>query len=234
MQHVNFDLNKRKLAVDLRDEADRSVFNEIFKYKEYRIAEEAIKNARHPILDIGAHAGFFSLYCHVQNPKAKIFALEPEPENFKFLQKNLKMNKVRTVKSELAAMGGASGKRRLELTPDSHNHRLLESGRMSKNKSIEVQCYSLADFCGKNKIKKVSLLKMDIEGGEKEVFSGMSPSDFMMVNCIILEYHNNSERTRIEARLRENGFGVQIFPSHFDKTMGFLFANNKRTSYGGL
>lgn len=217
-----------KIRIDLRDEADRSVFNEIFKYREYRIAEESIRNAVYPILDIGAHAGFFSLYCHAQNTKVKIFALEPEPENFKFLQKNLKMNEVKTVKAEQAAMGGQTGPRRLELSPDSHNHRLMESNRMSENKSIEVQCYSLADFCGKNKIKKVSLLKIDIEGGEKEVFSGMSSADFMMVNFIILEYHNNSELTQIEARLRENGFGVQIFPSHFDKTMGFLFANNKR------
>jgi len=214
---------------DLRDEADRSVFNEIFKYREYRIAEEVIRNAAYPIIDVGAHAGFFSLYCFCLNPKSKIFALEPEPENFKFLQKNLKMNKVKAVKAEQAAMGGQTGQRRLELTPDSHNHRLLQLGGKSKNKSIEVQCYSLADFCRKNKIKKVSLLKMDIEGGEKEIFSGMSPADFKVVNFVILEYHNNSERMQIEAKLRENGFGVQIFPSHFDKTMGFLFANNKRT-----
>ena len=82
-----------KLKIDLRDEADRSVFNEIFKFGEYRIAEEAIRGAAYPILDIGAHAGFFSLYCHAQNPKVKIFALEPEPENYKFLQKNLKAEK---------------------------------------------------------------------------------------------------------------------------------------------
>ena len=93
---------------------------------------------------------------------------------------------------------------------------------------------------------------MDIEGGEYEVFDGMSDDDFAMVNFIILEYHNGYEARGKDARdlsrangqytsqymgirhkdivekLRANGFGVQVFPSHFDKTMGFVWANNKR------
>jgi hypothetical protein len=45
-----------------------------------------------------------------------------------------------------------------------------------------------------------------------------------------MEYHNYSglNYKSIEIQLRENGFGVQIFPSKFDKKMGFIFAKNKR------
>lgn len=71
---------------------------------------------------------------------------------------------------------------------------------------------------------------MDIEGGEFEVIESLQPKHFSLFQNIILEYHNSSERhyRTLETKLRENGFSVQIFPSHFDKTMGFIFAANKR------
>jgi hypothetical protein len=40
--------------------------------------------------------------------------------------------------------------------------------------------------------------------------------------------HGFFEQALIEKKLRENGFGVEIFPSQFDKTMGFLWAKNKK------
>jgi hypothetical protein len=75
---------------------------------------------------------------------------------------------------------------------------------------------------------------MDIEGGEYELFSGLTPDDFSSIGAIIMEYHNQGKNTYqvIEQALREQGFGVQIFPSRFDKTMGFLWAKNKRVAKG--
>lgn len=205
----------------LRDEADESVRNEIFKLREYRAADEAIKNASSPILDVGAHAGFFSLYCRSLNSKVKIFAIEPEPNNIVALQKHLKENAIKGVSVAACALAGKSGRRELALAADSHNHAL---GGPTKN---GVPCFSLADFFRRYKIKSVSLLKMDIEGGEFEVLDGATAGDLAMVKNVILEYHNNNFRP-LEQKLRESGFGVSRFPSKFDKKMGFLFARNKR------
>ena len=71
---------------------------------------------------------------------------------------------------------------------------------------------------------------MDIEGGEYEVISACMPADFARFKTIIMEYHNYSgfNYKEIENQFRENGFGVQIFPSKFDKKMGFIFAKTKR------
>lgn len=218
--------NYENWKFNLRDDADSSVFNEIFKYKEYRAVDSVIKSADYPIIDVGAHAGFFVFYCKLLNPKAEIFAVEPEPNNLAQLKKHIKDNKLKDVYVVNGALAGESGERFLEISEDSHNHKLGDD--KLKEKSIKVQAFSFADFCKKNKIKKVSLLKMDIEGGEYEVFENLSTSDFNMVNFLILEYHNGKEYQKIEEILRENGFGVQVFPSKFDRTMGFLFAKNKR------
>ncbi|TSC85106.1 MAG: FkbM family methyltransferase [Parcubacteria group bacterium Gr01-1014_13] len=236
MQKINLKLNGYDWHVYLRDEADQSVYNEIFKLKEYRSADDVIKNAKHPIIDVGAHAGFFSMYCRSLNKKVKIYAIEPEPDNLNLFKQHLAENKILGIKVVSGAIASQTEERQLILSADSHNHYLAGPSFRDEDrteKTITVQTFSFADFCKQNKLKKISLLKMDIEGGEYELFNGMSADDFAMVNYVILEYHISREKSKeeLEEKLRANGFGVQVFPSHFDKTMGFIWANNKRSKF---
>jgi len=90
MEKINF--NHKIIKVILRDEVDLSIFNEIFKFREYRQTEKIIEKAKDAIIDVGAHAGFFSLYAAAFNSNVKIYALEPEPNNFLALNQNIKLN----------------------------------------------------------------------------------------------------------------------------------------------
>ena len=250
---IELQAGKNKWHLYIRDEADESVFNEIFKLHEYRIADEVIKNAKHPIVDVGAHAGFFTMHARAVNEQVKIFAIEPETKNLEFLHRHLTENKIIGVKIIEAALAESSGPRKLVIAPDSHNHTLaaavipdLFAGQAdlignpggdkpnsdfggNDNMRVTVDTASFSDLLKQYKIKKVSLIKMDIEGGEYEVFEGMSEADLSVVNYLILEYHEGREKSKkIEDKLRVNGFAVQVFPSKFDKTMGFIFAHNKR------
>lgn len=228
--------NNQDWHVNLRDEVDESVFNEIFKFKEYRVVDEVIKTAKYPIVDVGAHAGFFSMYARALNKKVKIFAIEPEPKNLEALKKHLKINKISGVEVVPGALAQQSGARQLVVAEDSHNHALAEQefnvilNEVKDPSRIKIKAFSFADFCKHYKIKKISLIKFDIEGGEYEVFEGMSEQDLSVVNYVILEYHMGRDKSReIEEKLRISGFTVQVFPSKFDKTMGFIFAHNKRS-----
>jgi FkbM family methyltransferase len=225
---IEFIVQGNRWCVDARDEADVSVFNEIFKLHEYRIADDVIRQAVYPIVDVGAHAGFFSMHARSLNKKVKIFAVEPEPENIRALEQHVRENNITGVTVVKAALGLSSGSGKLIVTPDSHNHRLA-LGFEDQKTLVPVTVLSFADLLAQHKITKVSLLKMDIEGGEYDVFAGMSRADFAMVNYVILEYHEGREKSiEIEQQLRENGFSVQVFPSKFDKTMGFMYGRNKR------
>lgn len=231
MEKANIKFNGHNYTVNLRDDADKSVLAEIFKHREYKAAENIIKSAKLPILDIGAHAGFFTLYCRALNAVVFIIAIEPEEKNYLQLQKHLKNNDIFGVKIARQALGGVSGPRELIISADSHNHKLGPVAQTAFSKTSKlVNTFSFKDFLKAFKIKKIGLVKMDIEGGEYETLFGMDGNDFNAVGAIILEYHDGEGRAHqeLEDRLRQNGFGVQRFPSKFDKSMGFLWANNKR------
>jgi len=222
MPAIVLKFNGQELNLQIRDEADQSVMREIFKLREYKVAEEKIAEAR-VILDVGAHAGFFTLYCRILNPSADVYAMEPIPENIEALKEHVEKNNMEGVEIIEAALAKATEKRKIVITEDSHNNFLDEAGEK------EVQAYSFKDFCDKNDLARVDVLKMDIEGGEYEIVESMDEEDFKKVGAFILEYHEKEKvRGEIESRLRENGFGARVFPSQFDKTMGFLFAVNKR------
>lgn len=231
MNFIKVKSNGKIFQLPIRDDADASVAAEIFKEREYRIVEPVIMSAKDSILDIGAHAGFFSLYARSLNPLVKIVAVEPEPNNFQFLNKNLTENGVENIETIKAALSSKRGNRMLLISKDSHNHRLsISADQGSPARSISVYTYSLSDLMKKCIINNVSLLKLDIEGGESEVIESLSGQDLSKIGAIIMEYHlrGGVDLKIIEEKLRENGFGVQVIPSRFDKKMGFIFAKNKR------
>lgn len=212
-----------------RDEADRSVISEIFSWREYRAVEGLIAAAA-TIVDVGAHIGIWSAYASSLNPLAKIYALEPEADNFRGLRQTVSANHLSQVKIFPIALAAASGRRRLAVAADSINHRLLPPADQSEGPLVAAR--SLADFCQEAKIGSIDVLKLDIEGGEYELIGAWQEEDFARMRSLILEYHLLGERTvsELEGNLRRHGFSVQIFPSRFDKDLGFLLARNKKVS----
>lgn len=237
MAPQNLSFLGQNFSIYIRDEVDQSVVAEIFRHREYRRADAIVKSANHAILDVGAHAGFFTIYCKALNKHAQVYAIEPEVNNFTLLNRHIAENGLQNIKTFQVALADNTGSGQLVVSQDSHNHAMLsarvsvaQSGLQHIEDNTKVKTFTLADFCRMEGIEKISLLKMDIEGGEYDVFASLEVADYLMIENIILEYHNYGGKTYkiLEKQLRENGFGAQVFPSQFDKRMGFIFANNKR------
>ena len=230
MNQIEIVFNNQKIKGVWRDEADESVWAEIFKWREYRVVEDIIKRDDVQIFDIGAHAGFFVLYCLALNDKVKGVCVEPEKKNLEALASNLKLNnnfkKVKIVPGALALVDGDCF---LKISADSHNHHILANDENAEGVE-KVVGVSLLGLVKKNKVKKIDLLKMDIEGSEFDLIESWGDEEWKIIANLIFEYHEQSGHGKEELLdiLRQNGFGVQVFPSRFDKTMGIIFANNKR------
>lgn len=233
---------QKTLNITYRDDSDTSVIDEFFVDKMYRGADQLIANNEDPILDIGAHIGMFSLYASILNPNIKIIALEPEPENYKLLKENLKQNHCKNVITKQVALvphnvipseaeGSLSSNNtntvKLYLSQDSHTHSTVSK---SENPT-EVPATTLEKLITQNKLDKIGLIKLDIEGAEFEIIRNMEHGTWSKIQYLVVEYHESEDNKRIDLEniIRSHGLSVEHFPNHFDKRFGLLICRNKKT-----
>jgi len=225
MKLNNLSFNNQDYQIKIRSQADKSVMKEIFELGEYKDVESIIKSAKAPIIDAGAQAGFFCLYCRALNSEVKIYAIEPDENNLEVLADNLTVNNISNVEIIPAALAGQTGLRDFFISTDTHNHSLFKVLAPQITKTNKIKTYSLDDFLNEQGIERVSLLKLDIEGAEYEVLNNFK--GWKKINNIILEYHDFGEykHSQLIELLQEKSFKTKTTPSKFDKSLGFIIGS---------
>lgn len=191
------------------------IVNEIFCTGEYVIYTK-LKN----FIDLGANIGLASLWYHFFNPKANIYCFEPDKENFRYLQKNMKQNHIRNCFLYNCAVSNKVGSAKFYRILD--NIQNLDSGlKLNLNlphTTYPVKLQKVSTLI--KKIKHVSLLKMDIEGGEKAVFKDLFLSKTIQrIDRIIFENHffnasDTNEYTTNVKRLNSIGNVHSVSKTH--------------------
>lgn len=128
------------------------------------------------VLDIGAHVGYYTLHAaRLVGPEGKVYAFEPEPENYTILQKNVALNAYGNISLVQKAVVGRAGTAKLFLSRQGNDrHSLFVNPRsLLPEPSTEVAAISLDDFLAAEGWPHVDLIKMDIEGAEPLALQGM-------------------------------------------------------------
>ena len=158
---------------------DKGVIEQIFQNQDYelsrfplfpsfsRYVEQTEKSGRTGlIIDAGANIGASPVFFQSKYPKAAIVAIEPERTNCLYLKRNCAGLNVRLIEG---ALGSKAGTRFLQ------DPGLSDWGfRISDHGLYEVKVVSVPQIFEDFPPGKYSplILKIDIEGGEKELFSG--------------------------------------------------------------
>ena len=122
-------------------------------------------------VDVGAHIGYYAcLAAKVIDNKGKVYAFEPDPFNYSLLIKNIKINNLKNIIPVNKAMSNKKGYVKLHLMPESGQHSIVH-GQCSRY-SIDVETTTLDEFFKANKIDKINLIKIDVEGAESYVIEG--------------------------------------------------------------
>ena len=113
----------------------------------------------------------------------------------------------------------------LYLNKDSHNH----STFYETKESISVSALNLEELIKKNKLEKIGILKIDIEGEEFSVIKNIKPDTWKLIENIILEYHDfrGNDHNDLENIIHSKGFSIEHFPNYYDKRFGLLICRNK-------
>jgi FkbM family methyltransferase len=116
-------------------------------------------------LDIGAYDGDSSLAFYYRFRPEKIYALEPEENNFQRLKENCRILKKDTI---IPVKSGVSDKKKKAFLSQEDTNSKIKNN----NRGEEIEITTIDNFVEKERIKKVDLIKMDIEGEETNAILG--------------------------------------------------------------
>jgi FkbM family methyltransferase len=140
-------------------------------------------------VDVGANIGYFSLLAaSVVGPQGAVFAFEPDPDNYRLLLANAKLNQLAERLTAIeAALSDADGEGRLYLSADNLGDHQLYAGDEHR-RSVPIRLLRGGPFLA-DRLARIDLLKIDTQGSEYQVIAGLLPLLRQLPRCprIIIE-----------------------------------------------
>jgi FkbM family methyltransferase len=126
------------------------------------------------VLDIGANIGYYALLeLELVGPEGRVTLVEPSPDNVALLRRNLALNGHADLDVHEGAVSDRSGSRAFHLSTMSNLHTfhaLPDGGSHLEGRAIDVQTATVPELVPDGRL---DLIRMDVEGHEVEVLTGM-------------------------------------------------------------
>lgn len=199
----------------LRDHSDIWGFIQDGEYEpeEVELVKSLVK-PKHVCMDIGANIGFYTIL--LSKISHKVYAFEPEPSNYDLLTDNLVLNKCYNVDASMDAISDENKATELFLCDSNHGmHRLYKSRWCGR--SIPVRAVTIDDSWRGH--ERLDFVKIDVEGSESSVISGMRKTIEKHHPIMLIEFHPptlveaGSNPELLYLRIREMDYNISLAPS---------------------
>ena len=123
------------------------------------------------VIDIGANIGYYTLlFSKLVGENGKVYAFEPDFENFSYLSRNVEINACSNVVLVNKAVSNQTGKAKLyRSTVNPGDHCIYNLG---DRESVEIEIIRLDDYFNSHS-EKIDFIKLDIQGAEGKALHGM-------------------------------------------------------------
>lgn len=161
-------------------------------------------------VDIGANVGGYALcVAAMAGPKARILALEPQPEIFERLVYNIRQNSFATIKALDCAVADKEGEITLFIASGNRGEtsmRLVHSDVMAEQ--MRVQARPLAALLKEEGLERIDAIKLDVEGAEDIILDAFLRDAPRTVWPEMLLIEKSPSRWTIDlfGRLRQHGY----------------------------
>jgi FkbM family methyltransferase len=159
-----------KLYLDKIDSLRLSV-HPVFEPFETSIIRKYVKKGDY-VLDLGANIGYYTLIMSkIVGDKGKVFAFEPDENNFNLLKKSVETNNLKNVVLFKKGVADYNGTATLYLEKLNSAHHMIHKPKNEKEiaGTSKIEIVKIDDV-----IKdKISFIKMDVEGSEAKAIKGM-------------------------------------------------------------
>jgi FkbM family methyltransferase len=181
--------------------SDFDVFGQIFVHREYRCLDE-VENAD-LIIDCGANCGFSSAYFLSRYDNARCISVEPDPENFRALQRNLAPYGSRITAHQAGIWSHRTG---LVISSEPFGDGREWAVTVCEPRAGQLPMFEALDIPSLIPAgQRVSILKIDIEGSERQVFS-VDSSWLDRVDNLVIELHGRECEEAFMRAIAGRGF----------------------------
>jgi FkbM family methyltransferase len=169
------------------------------------------------VVDVGANAGYFSLWWLSRFPRGKVVAVEPMPNNFALLARNRALNPGRDFQAVNCAVQSRSGTVTLNFDrSDSFTTSASIRKGAGGGDEISVPAISLKQLMADFGLARVDFLKLDCEGSEYDILYNCGDAVLDSIRAIGMETHrgNGASETKdaLCDYLRTKKFDVRTKP----------------------
>ena len=180
----NIRLKGLKHSLKLRkSSSDIEVFHQVFINKEYNFDAGFYPRF---IIDGGGNVGLGALYFANVYPDAKIVSVEPESDNYTMLVENTKAyDNIHAIQS---GIWNKSTYLKIKDTGLGNWGFVVEE--CDKEDAETFRALSIADIMTQYQAEEIDILKLDIEGAEKEVFTSNYDRWLPKTKILIVELHD--------------------------------------------
>ena len=171
------------------DSSDPAVMRQIFQNVEYNLP---VKNFQPKlILDCGGNIGCASVFFANTYPSAQIYAVEPERMNFKILTYNT------VFYDNVHVINSALWDKETFIRVEDRGYG--EWGYMTVETTADdpqaFKTITVSKILAESGFDEIDLLKIDIEGAEKEVFSAPDVDNWLSkVKVLVIELHDRMKK----------------------------------------
>ncbi len=200
---------------------DRFILNEVWLHKSYTPKGFEIKS-KDIVVDIGAHAGIFTILASYYAKQGQVYAFEPFKENYNLLLENINLNKIKNIQVFNKAVSDSSGKLKFYISTSKNKGQNSAYKLGESQKEISVDKISFKDFL--KTIPKIDFLKVDCEGAEYEILFSLSKKELEKIKKISMEFHNYGKYTGEDLAkfLHKNNFKIKLVKD--GKMFGRIYA----------
>lgn len=169
---VLVNVNNYKMYVDPSDRGVslRLLTRNSYENYETTIFKSLIKKGM-TVVDVGANIGYYMLLAaSLVGREGRVFAFEPEPNNFSMLKKNVEINRFKNIILVRKGVSNKNDTTRLFLNKKSKASHSIYS-KIDSDRSIGIELIRLDNFF-RSKENSIDAIKIDVEGAEPKVWGG--------------------------------------------------------------
>ncbi|QEC66773.1 FkbM family methyltransferase [Panacibacter ginsenosidivorans] len=170
-----------------KNSSDFTVLYTILLAKSY---EFKIKQPPAVIIDAGANAGYASIYFANRFPGAAIYAVEPDAGNFEMLKKNAAPYPQITCLQKAIWNKHAA----LIIKDAGNGEWAFAVEEITEKNKGEIEAITLTDLLSNYDLPTIDILKIDIEGSEKEVFAEGYEPWLSKTKYLVIEVHDGLKK----------------------------------------